>query len=55
MAVFWNRSLWAALCATCHNRTAQQVEVRGYHDSIDVDGYPTDPNHPFNRGSVNAR
>jgi hypothetical protein len=37
------------LCEPCHNSTKRQVELRGYRLDIEVDGYPTDPNHPFNR------
>lgn len=51
MAIFWNRSQWVPLCVEHHNRDAQQVETRGYADRIGIDGYPVDPNHPFNRTS----
>jgi CheY-like chemotaxis protein len=32
-----------SLCERCHNHDKQRVEVRGYSDDIDEDGYPTDP------------
>lgn len=38
-----------SLCKPHHDREAQQEEARGYHSSSDAQGYPTDPNHPFNR------
>lgn len=50
MRVFWDRSRWLPLCTEHHNRDAQQVETRGYADRVGIDGLPTDPNHPFNRG-----
>jgi hypothetical protein len=38
-----------SLCVPCHNATRRQIELRGYHTDIGFDGFPTDPNHPFNR------
>ena len=38
-----------SLCDRCHNSRKKQIEVRGYRCDIGIDGYPTDPNHPFNR------
>jgi|SRR5215468_6480678 len=38
-----------SLCEPCHNSAKRQVELRGYRLDIGVDGYPIDPNHPFNR------
>jgi 5-methylcytosine-specific restriction endonuclease McrA len=38
-----------SLCEPCHNAAKRQIELRGYRDDIGIDGYPTDPNHPFNR------
>ena len=44
---FWFGQL-QSLCTECHNRSKQQLEVRGYIDDIGADGFPTDPRHPFN-------
>ena len=38
-----------SLCAPCHNAAKRQIELRGYSCDVGVDGYPIDPNHPFNR------
>jgi hypothetical protein len=45
----WNAFVTESLCEACHNSTKKQIEVRGYRIDIGLDGYPTDPNHPFNR------
>src|SRR5687767_11146808 len=52
--LMWSRSNWQPYRTDCHSRTKQQIETRGYHDSVDEDGYPTDPAHPFNRGHADA-
>ena len=39
-----------SLCEPCHKSTKRQIELWGYRNDIGIDGYPTDPNHPFNRG-----
>lgn len=36
-------------CSDCHDGMVQQAEGRGFRASIDRDGWPTDPAHPFNR------
>jgi 5-methylcytosine-specific restriction endonuclease McrA len=38
-----------SLCEPCHNATKRQIELRGYRTDIGLDGFPTDPKHPFNR------
>ena len=38
-----------SLCEPCHKSTKRQIELRGYRTDIGIDGYPIDPNHPFNR------
>ena len=38
-----------SLCGPCHKSTKRQIELWGYRNDIGIDGYPTDPNHPFNR------
>jgi hypothetical protein len=37
------------LCEPCHNSAKRQIELRGYRCDVGIDGYPIDPNHPFNR------
>ncbi len=43
---FWLGPL-QSLCAAHHDRSKQQIETRGWSDEIGIDGYPTDPNHPW--------
>jgi hypothetical protein len=38
-----------SLCEPCHSSTKRQIELRGYRYDIGLDGFPTDPIHPFNR------
>jgi 5-methylcytosine-specific restriction enzyme A len=47
---FWLGEL-QSLCVDHHNRSKQQVEHRGYANDIGNDGFPSDPNHPFNIAS----
>ena len=43
---FWFGKL-QSLCTDHHNRTKQQIEVRGFSNEIGEDGFPVDKNHPF--------
>lgn len=38
-----------SLCRPCHDSVKRQIELHGYCIDIGLDGYPIDPNHPFNR------
>jgi 5-methylcytosine-specific restriction protein A len=49
---FWLGSL-QSLCLDHHNKTKQQIEQRGYASDIGADGFPSDPDHPFNIASRN--
>jgi hypothetical protein len=52
---FWLGKL-QSLCLPHHNVTKLQIETRGYSSDIGPDGYPRDPDHPFNVASnANAR
>jgi 5-methylcytosine-specific restriction protein A len=56
--LFFDRTNWQSLCATCHDIRKQRAEARGYTDMLDDDGWPSDPNHPANahvRATVAAR
>jgi len=45
---FWLNEV-QSLCADCHNSSKRWIESRGYDPkSIDPDGFPRDPRHPFN-------
>jgi 5-methylcytosine-specific restriction protein A len=43
-----------SLCARCHSRRKQQIEIRGYCTDIGSDGYPIDPLHPAFTGKIPA-
>jgi hypothetical protein len=46
---FWIGPL-QSLCANCHNTRKRSLERLGYDPRlVGADGYPLDPNHPFNR------
>jgi hypothetical protein len=38
-----------SLCEPSRNSAKRQIELRGYRTDIGLDGFPTDPRHPFNR------
>lgn len=46
--LFWHGPLESA-CVTCHNSTIQKAEAVGFRVDVDADGWPSDPDHPFNR------
>jgi len=49
---FWNNE-FQALCATCHNSVKKRQEEGGYLVGCDVDGWPVDPNHFWNKTRIN--
>ncbi|WP_425985888.1 HNH endonuclease [Brevundimonas sp. TWP1-2-1b1] len=51
LKLFWERTNWQPLCNPCHNSLKKQIESRGHHEAVGLDGFPTDPNHPFNKRS----
>lgn len=46
---FWRGEL-QSLCKPCHDGPKQRLEARGFAPGVGEDGWPADPNHPFNRG-----
>lgn len=36
-----------SLCSDHHDKTKQQIEVRGFSNEIGADGFPVDERHPF--------
>ena len=48
---FWFGTL-QSLCRPCHDGEKRTIELKGYSNRIGADGYPVDPNHPFNANSV---
>jgi 5-methylcytosine-specific restriction enzyme A len=51
LTLFFNPANLQTLCTTHHNADKQRMEVRGFNSGTDESGTPTDPNHPWNRGS----
>jgi 5-methylcytosine-specific restriction enzyme A len=43
-----------SLCDGCHSSVKAIEERRGFATTIGVDGFPTDPRHPFLRSQVSA-
>lgn len=48
---FWYGKL-QSLCPPCHDGATQRAEVNGFTRAIGEDGFPLDPNHPFNRRTL---
>jgi len=36
-------------CKNCHDQFIQRAERRGFRQTINAEGWPTDPEHPFNK------
>lgn len=49
LALFWDEANLEAVCKGCHDRDIQAEELNGYHRGVGPDGFPVDPNHPWNR------
>ena len=39
----------ASVCKACHDGPIAEVERKGYNRDIGLDGWPTDPRHPYAR------
>lgn len=46
--LFWHGKL-ESTCKPCHDAAIQRAELEGFRRDVDLDGWPVDPNHPFNR------
>lgn len=40
-----------SVCKQCHDQMIQRAERRGFRPTIDPDGWPNDPAHPFNKAA----
>ncbi len=49
--LFFDQANLESLCSDCHDGPTQQAERRGFAVAVDPSGYPSDPNHPANRGA----
>ena len=38
-----------SVCKECHDGAIQRAELAGFRATVDDDGWPSDPAHPFNR------
>lgn len=47
--LFFNPDNLQTTCKQCHDSAKQHEEIHGYSKEIGADGWPSDPNHPFNR------
>jgi 5-methylcytosine-specific restriction protein A len=41
-----------SLCELHHKSHKRRLELQGYSTQVGADGYPIDPQHPFNRGTA---
>ena len=46
---FWDSSTFEGVCPSCHSGILRVAENHGYSQACDVDGFPIDFNHPFNK------
>lgn len=46
--LFWHGEL-ESCCKPCHDAMIQAAEARGFRLDVGDDGWPIDPDHPFNR------
>jgi len=57
MALFWDRSNWQGLCASCHSRKTATEDGgfgnvgREINTGCDVNGVPLDPDSHWHRGA----
>ncbi len=49
LALFFDPENVESVCSPCHDGPIQQTEKLGFSLEVGADGFPTDPNHPFNR------
>lgn len=47
--LFFDMENLESVCKCCHDTIMQMAEKHGYSQACDVNGHPTDPNHPWNR------
>jgi len=48
-ALFFDPANLASSCKPCHDSAEQSTERLGFSKQIGSDGWPVDPNHPFNQ------
>lgn len=48
--LFWDIYNHQSLCKLHHDAAKQREEKRGYSNQVGLDGWPTDSNHPANKG-----
>lgn len=50
--LFWSEDNFQSLCPTCHSGVKRVQDHHGYSQACGVDGLPSDPLHPFNKGKA---
>ena len=50
LELFFDAGNLQTLCSSCHSSTKAIVEHRGHALDVDINGMPTDPEHPWNKG-----
>ena len=48
--LFWDVKNWQALCSFHHRSVKAELERSGKIRGTKINGYPMDPNHPWNQG-----
>ena len=52
--LFWYGAL-ESVCKPCHDAAIQRAEHEGFRRDVDDDGWPVDPDHPFNQTRKRTR
>ncbi len=48
-SLFLDSTNLQSVCNSCHSGEIQMEEKRGYHTAVGNDGWPSCPDHPFNK------
>lgn len=47
--LFWDKTNWQSLCASCHSGGKKTEEQRGFAPGANAEGLPIDPKHHWYR------
>ncbi len=50
--LFYDRANLQSVCKACHDSHCQSRDRLGYSDQVGLDGWPIDPKHPANSGTL---
>jgi 5-methylcytosine-specific restriction protein A len=48
--LMWSMDNLQGLCESCHSGIKRHIDLKGYSQACDEDGFPLDPNHPWIKG-----